>query len=382
MEPDVGSILRLFGYPLTAVLPWRARGWLRAPLALLFAAATLLWPWQPALAQFRQDGNMLVSSCDGLGGGHSAALSSDGATAIVGGAGNTPPFYSAYVYTVTPVAWSQQGCGLFANGFPAADSSVAISADGNTAILGAPTEALAPNASSLGWIFTRSGGTWSQQVELVGSNVNGVSLGTIVAVSADGNTAIVGVSLESNGTGAVWVFTRSSGVWSQQGPKLVGSGAIGLAAQGASIALSGDGNTAIVGGLNDNNGVGAAWVFTRSNGVWTQQSKLVGSGVAGTVSGQGISVALSGDGNTAIVGGNRDNNGAGAAWVFTRSGSQWTQQGSKLVGTGAIGTQVNQGFAVSLSADGNLAIVGGPNDGVGIGHEIGAAWLFARSGGI
>jgi VCBS repeat protein/FG-GAP repeat protein len=381
MEPILGNIGRLFGYPLTVVLPWRARGLLRATLSSLFAAA-LLWPCQPALAQFRQDGNMLGSRCDGLGGGYSVALSGDGTTAIVGAAGTTPPYYSAYVYTVTPVAWSQQGCGLFANGYPAAEGAVAASADGNTVVLGAPTEQLGPNAYSLGWVFARSGGTWSQQVELIGSNVNGVSLGTIVALSADGDTAIVGVSLESNLTGAAWVFTRSSGVWSQQGPKLVGTGAIGEARQGESVALSGDGNTAIVGGLNDNNGVGAAWVFTRSNGVWTQEAKLIGSDAVGAAH-QGSSIALSGDGNTAIVGGPQDNNSAGAVWVFTRSGGQWTQQGGKLVGTGAVGTQVNQGRSVGLSGDGNLAIVGGPFDNGGpLGNEIGAAWLFTRSDGI
>ena len=68
----------------------RHRRLLRATLSSLFAVAslllTLLWPWQPALAQFKQDGNMLVSSCDGLGGGGSVALSGDGTTAIVAGA--------------------------------------------------------------------------------------------------------------------------------------------------------------------------------------------------------------------------------------------------------------------------------------------------------
>ena len=61
--------------------------------------------------------------------------------------------------------------------------------------------------------------------------------------------------------GAVWVFTRTAGVWTQQGPKLVGSGAVGHASQGKSVALSADGSTAIVGGLGDSE-VGAAWVFT------------------------------------------------------------------------------------------------------------------------
>ena len=85
---------------------------------------------------------------------------------------------------------------------------------------------------------------------------------------------------------------------------------------------------------------------------FTQQGpKLVGTGTAGGA-GQGLSVALSGDGNTAIVGGPDDNSGAGAAWVFTRSGGVWTQQGTKLVGTGAIGAAM-QGYSVSLSADGN-----------------------------
>src|SRR4030095_16394258 len=103
---------------------------------------------------------------------------------------------------------------------------------------------------------------------------------------------------------------------SQQGSKLVGTGASGAAQQGASVALSADGNTVIVGGPGDNSGQGAAWVYTRSGGVWTQQgNKLVGTGASGAAQ-QGVSVSLSADGNTAIVGGLDDNGGAGAAWVY------------------------------------------------------------------
>jgi hypothetical protein len=107
-----------------------------------------------------------------------------------------------------------------------------------------------------------------------------------------------------------------------------------------------DGNTAIVGGPGDYNAagdviVGSAWVFTRSGGVWSQQGpKLVGTGAVGGASGeieQGWRVSLSRDGNTAIVGGNLDNNSVGAAWVYTRSGGVWSQQGPKLVGTAAVG---------------------------------------------
>ena len=74
--------------------------------------------------------------------------------------------------------------------------------------------------------------------------------------------------------------------FTQQGPKLVGNGAVGQAAQGVSVALSGDSNTAIVGGFRDNSYAGAVWVYTRSNGVWVQQgSKLVGTGATSIRSG-------------------------------------------------------------------------------------------------
>jgi hypothetical protein len=141
-----------------------------------------------------------------------------------------------------------------------------------------------------------------------------------VALSADGNTAIVGGRDDNVAAGAAWVFTRSGGVWSQQGSKLVGTGASGVALQGQSVALSADGNTALVGGYNDNSSVGAAWVFTRSAGVWTQVgSKLVGTGASGFPQ-FGTSIALSGDGNTALVGGPIDGSAAGAAWVFVQRG--------------------------------------------------------------
>src|SRR6267378_1690323 len=202
----------------------------------------------------------------------------------------------------------------------------------------------------------------------VGSARQGVS----VSISADGNTAIVGGGKDNGNAGAAWVYTRGGGVWAQQGSKLVGTGAVGnVIQQGVSVSLSADGNTAIVGGLGDNSLAGASWVFTRSGGVWTQQgSKLVGTGAVGNAD-QGYSASLSADGNTAIIGGVDDNSQAGAAWVYTRSAGVWTQQGSKFVGTGAVGG-AQQGCSVFLSADGNTAIVGGEGDS----SYAGAVWLY------
>jgi hypothetical protein len=160
--------------------------------------------------------------------------------------------------------------------------------------------------------------------------------------------------------------------FTQQGSKLVGTGAVGNAYQGASVAISADGNTAIVAGLWDNHNAGAVWVYTRSGGVWSQQgNKLVGTGAVGGAA-QGTSVAISADGNTAIVGGAYDNSHAGAAWVYTRNGAVWSQQGSKLVGTGAVGTAY-QGYSVALSGDGTTATVGGIADN----SDAGAAWVFS-----
>ena len=234
------------------------------------------------------------------------------------------------------------------------------------------------------WVFTRSGGVWSQQgSKLVGTGSQGSAVqGGSVSLSSDGNTAIVGGYCDSNLTGAAWVFTRSGEVWSQQGSKLVGTGAVGNASQGVSVSISSDGNTAIIGGYVDNFdidvgnvGTGAAWVFTRSGGIWSQQgSKLVGTGAIGSAR-QGTSVSISSDGNTAIVGGYLDNSGTGAVWVFTRSGGVWSQQGSKLVGTGAVGA-ANQGVSVSISSDGKTAIVGGVSDS----SHTASAWIFTHNG--
>jgi hypothetical protein len=220
-------------------------------------------------------------------------------------------------------------------------------------------------------------GTWVQQsVKLVGSGATGnAKQGRSVAISNDGNTILVGGSDDNGSIGAAWVWVRSAGVWSQQGAKLTGASPVGTPQQGRAVALSGDGNTAMVGGWSDNSNQGAVWVWTRSAGTWTAQgSKMVGTG--GTATGQqGWSVSLSYDGNTAAVGANADNAWVGAAWIWTRSGSTWMQQGNKLVGTAVANSKI--GFSVSLSADGNKVAVGGAGD---PGTGVGATWIFTRSG--
>jgi hypothetical protein len=353
-------------------------------ICLAFASFILACAPHPAAAQFTQQGsNLVASDGDMATQGFSVAISADGNTAIVGGPADQASgsqVGAAFVFTRVGSTWSEQaklvgtgyvlGTGLVVR----QGQSVALSADGNTAIIGGPND---NNSIGAAWVFTRSGSTWSQQGSklLASDAADQPGLGFSVALSADGNTAAIGGWLDNNEAGAAWVFTRSSGAWTQQGSKLVGANAVGGALQGFSVALSGDGNTAIIGGPYDNTMAGAAWVFTRSGGAWTQQgAKLVGSNAVETTE-QGSSVALSADGNTAIIGGRFDNSNAGAAWVFTRSGGVWAQQGAKLVGSS---TAYNQGYSVALSNDGNTAAVGAPdyND-QGLS---GSVFVFTRSG--
>ena len=202
--------------------------------------------------------------------------------------------------------------------------------------------------------------------KLVGTGNTGPALqGRSVSLSADGNTALVGGYGDNTGQGAAWVFIRTGSTWTQQGTKLVGTGNGGAAQQGISVSLSADGHTALVGGYADNGWQGAAWIFTRTDSTWSQQGeKLTGTGIEGAAR-RGKSVSISADGNTAMIGGPYDNSSLGAVWIFTRTDSTWAQQGEKLVGTGSVGDadgRVYQGVSVSISADGTTALVGGEYD--------------------
>ena len=274
--------------------------------------------------------------------GVAVAISADGNTAIAGGEGDNSNLGAAWIFTRYGSTWTARSkiypSDYSPLGFNDFGQAVAISADGNTAIIGAGGDSLLAGAS---WIFIRDWrGVWLQQgLKLIGSDAIGTAgQGSSVALSADGNTAIIAGGADNSDTGAAWIFTRTAGVWAQQGAKLVNPGyERAVLGQGGSyveqaeaVSISADGNTAIVGKTGDNNDTGAVCIYTRSGGIWTQQGpKLTGTGYVGA-SAQGTSVALSADGNIAIVGGAGDNNNIGAVWVFIRSNGIWAQQGPKL----------------------------------------------------
>jgi hypothetical protein len=138
--------------------------------------------------------------------------------------------------------------------------------------------------------------------------------GYSVSLSADGNTLAVGGPQDNNIIGATWIFVSVNGNWIQQ-VKIVPSGYTAISSIGNSVSLSADGNTLVMGGASDDSVVGAVWTFTRIDTVWTQQNKLIGSGYTGNP-GEGFSVSLSANASTLAVGGTGDNFNTGAVWVF------------------------------------------------------------------
>lgn len=323
------------------------------------------WVFTRAHGLWSQQSSKLLAWDPQLPGPHdpemSVALSADGNTALIGHGGAT------WAYVRVDGKWQQQGSELVGSGgFGTARQgwAVALSADGNTALVGGPGDGSIYSPNGAAWVFTRTNGVWSQQGPKLVSTETATGFGDAVALSADGNTALIGTFQVLDGPGGAWVFTRNNGAWTQQGPKLVGTGAVGNAREGSAAALSADGNVAVIGGPYDGTpNMGAAWVFVRKNGVWAQQGgKLVGSGAVGA-SLQGTAVAISADGNTIISPGYMDNNAMGAVWVFTQVNGVWSQQGEKFTATGVPSPEyLYLGHGIALSANADTLVAGGFGD--------------------
>jgi hypothetical protein len=322
---------------------------------------------------------------DGMEGGESesptsVALSSDGDTALVGSPSNNGGVGSVSVFTRSGSAWVQPGPALAGGGETGKGEfgrSVAVSADGDIALVGGSEGAASEGrccATGAVWVFTRSGSTWTQQGPALtdGRAGDNAEFGDSVALSASGATALIGAP-GSGRVGAAWIFTRTRSGW-QRGVKLAGRGASQYAGFGASVALASGGGTALIGGGGGSSSRGA-WVFTRQHSRWSQSARLTGKEKSGRL---GAAVALSSDGDTALVGAGGEDGEQGAAWAFTRSGSGW-QRRAKLTARGERGLG-NFGESVALSANGKIALIGCPMENSSGLERVGSAWLFSGSG--
>lgn len=371
--------------------------------------------------------------------GYSVAIEGD--TIVIGAYGDYLNFASgvsgaAYVFTRSAGVWTPQAELRASNleDYDSFGSSVAIS--GDTAVIGAPGED--SNALGVGgnqgnngavgsgaaYVFTRSAGVWTQQAYLKASNT-GTSDTFGITLAVSGDTAVIGAPGEDSdstgvggsqannnalNSGAAYIFTRSAGVWAQQA-YLKASNSRAYNPFGNSVALSGD--TALIGssqddsnatGVNGNQAntsalrAGAAYVFTRSAGLWTQEAYLKASNT-GSEDRFGHSVALSGDtavigsngedSNATGVGGNQANNSAadsGAAYVFSRSAGVWTQQAYLKASSIGPGDRFGHSVAVAgdtfvigaIAEDSNATAVDG-NQADNSATEAGAAYIFSGS---
>jgi PKD repeat protein len=306
--------------------------------------------------------------------GSSVAIS--GNTAIVGALGSNNNLGATYVFVRTGTTWSQQKI-LTAPITVTGDQcgfSVAIS--GDTAVLGCKN-----NNLGAVYVFVRSGTAWTLQGTLTASNsAAGDLFGWSVAIS--GGTVVVGALGDKlggpQGKGSATVFARSGTTWSLQ-QKLSAADGVAFDNFGIAVAISGD--TAVVGNvtadpqhqpLNQ-----AAYVFVRTGTTWSSQDKLMASDAKVNDS-FGSSVAVSGD--TALVGASGNDFGVttgtneGAAYLFVRSDGSWSQQGKLTASDHAAGDLF--GYSVALS--GTAAIVGAPDRKIGANFFQGEAYPFVN----
>ena len=286
---------------------------------------------------------------------------------------------SAYIFVGSGSSWNQQAKLIPLDPATKAHFGASVAISGDTAVIGSPDTFLTTQGASQGaaYVFVRSGTTWSQQAKLTANDAAiHDMLGYSIAIDAD--TVAVGVPFRDDqgvDSGGVYVFVRSGTTWSQQAKLLATGGAIGDQF-GSSLSLQGD---TLVVGVPKRDGaepdMGCAYVFTRSGTSWPQQAILTASDAA-VGDGFGRAVCVSGD--VLVLGANqKDEHGidSGAAYVFSRSGTVWTQQAKLVPGDGL--SFASFGRAVSIVS--GTILVGACQDRV-TGPSSGSVYVFVGAG--
>jgi len=303
----------------------------------------------------------------------------DGDTAVVGAIANGLRG-AAYVFVRSGTTWTEQQKLVAADGFALDLFGTDVAIDGDTAIVGAPGDD-PPTGSGSAYVFVRTGTAWTQQAKLRAPDAAEFDdFGEAVAL--DGDTAVVGAHFDDHdaggNAGSAYVFVRSGGVWTLE-QKLTAADASTNDNFGDALAI--DGHTVVVGSRAIAAlGAGAVYVFGRTGASWTQLQKLVASDAASADflgASAGPCLALHGD--TLVAGAEGKDVGpvlnAGAAYVFVRDGATFVER-QRLVASDGAPSDV---FGRAVALDGDIAVIGAPGDD-GAGESSGAAYVFSRSG--
>lgn len=261
--------------------------------------------------------------------GWTLSLSVNGNTALVGAVGKEGCKGAAYIFSrALDGSWTQEAELSAADGTAndAFGYALSLSANGNTALIEASVGG--DQKTGVAYVFSHVGGIWVQQAKLtVADSTVDDMFGTSLALSADGRTALIGAPGRNKNKGSAYVFIRSGLSWKQLTQLTAADGAQGDGF-GFPVALSADGKTALIAALWKSNSQGAAYLFTRARTSrrWTQRSRLVAP-ISPTEDQEqetfgdlfGYAVALSAYGDTALIGSLWDDEqgtDAGAAYVF------------------------------------------------------------------
>ena len=282
--------------------------------------------------------------------GLSVAISADGQEALVGAQFAN----SAYLFAETAGTWRTTPMATFRGGSGGFGSSVALSADGQEALVGAPFTS--SNEAGAVYVYQESAGGWPARPVATLAGRSGDFLGSSVALSADGQEALVGAPAAGAGfRGAAYLYAESAGSWPATPIASFPSSSSSGEGLGSSVALSADGRVALVGAPFAGSRDSAAYLYAESAGSWPTTPTASFIGTAGN--GLGSSVALSADGRVALVGAPFASGVNGAAYLYTQSAGSWPTAPAATF-TGSLGQSL--GSSVALSAQGQVALVGGP----------------------
>ncbi len=322
--------------------------------------------------------------------GWSVALNGNGTRALIGSVGDDDGGSgsgSAYVFVQNAGSWSLESklVALDAEANDFFGQSVAINLPGDRAVVGAIFDDDGAFNAGAAYVFARSGSTWIQEAKLIASDPEASdSFGKTVAIDWAGNRVVIGADRKnSNGqnSGAVYVFSRSGTTWSEE-QRIVPADNQAGDAFGSSVGFDSGGTRLVASADNDNQGAfnaGSAYIFTRSGTLWSQEAKLVPPQLAASDF-FGEDVALSALGDRLVVGAQgTDDNGqnSGAAYLFERTGAAWTQV-ARLIPSDGLSNDFFGG-AVAIDGTGDAVLVGARGHDAA-GPDVGAAYVYVRTG--